>query len=262
MLDLANILLNKLGVYPDALMINSTGAATADGSELIAELFNDQMVGINQAYMEHAGLVPNGVTEAQGLSQMITAMQKGFNVGPGFPVLWWGNQDPSVTGHRFFLCQGQGVLVSSAPEMAAQVYVGDGNNGTAQAAGAPFFKSSLADGSNPVDGGAFIILPNALGRALRGFDPGALVDPDGASRLLGDNQIDKGQGHKHTMNTRINSTAGGSTDGNLTMPDSSGTNITSIQLVNNTITDGTNGTPRIGTETVMANINVHIGIAF
>jgi len=167
MKDWAAVQAFKSGVFPDVLAINSTGAATQDGTEYIAEQINNGMFGPTQAMMDYAAGgtnpdvgtvgVPNGVTEAAGFSQLIEAMHKGFGIGPGVYKPYGKFLDPSVTGDRILLLSGQGVLIASFPELVAATYVGDGNNPTA-----PFFyKSVLADGLTRDTAGPFFILPES-----------------------------------------------------------------------------------------------------
>lgn len=206
MIDLGTVYSNTViaSVFPNVLAKNATGAGLTDGTEFIAAgLNNGPEFGFMQAIMDYGAGgtnaptgtvgVPNGVSDAAGVSQIIQAIEKGFSVGPGKLVGWFLDDDPSVSLDRTLLLQGQGILVATYPDLTAAVYVGDGNNVAAQAVGAAFYKSSLADGSDPIDGGIFLILPEGRGYALRGLDLAASVDPDGAARLLGDNQVDAGQ---------------------------------------------------------------------
>lgn len=204
MIDLSNVYTNVTGSGLAVVPQNATGAGLTDGTEFVAAgLANGPEFGFMQAIMDYGSGgtnaptgtvgIPNGVSDGLGVSQIIEAMQRGLAVGPGKMVGWWLNDDPSVTLDRVLLLQGQGVLVATYPDLTAEVYVGDGNNVAAQAVGAGFFKSSTADGLNPIDGGAYLILPESRGYALRGLDLAASVDPDGATRLLGDNQVDAGQ---------------------------------------------------------------------
>jgi len=156
MKDWAAVQTFKSGVFPDVLAINSTGAATQDGTEYIAEQINNGMFGWMQDFMDYAGLTPDGVTEAAGVSQLRTAIQLGNGIGPGLRAPWSKFDDPSVTGDRVLLLSNQGVLIASFGDLVSATYVGDGNNATA-----PFFyKSVLADGVTRDTSGPFFILPN------------------------------------------------------------------------------------------------------
>jgi len=183
---------NTTGIFPDTEAINSTGPSTGDGTPLIAPWLND-LWGAFQAMLDYAGLTPDGVTEAPGTSQILEAIQLGMGVGPGEGVQWWRNQDPAVSGHRVLLLQGQGLLRANYPDLDAAVYVGDGNNATAGA----FWRAANADGSSRNIAGVYLILPDTRGRVPRGMDTGALRDPGGATRTLGDGQADTAQQHLH-----------------------------------------------------------------
>lgn len=190
MIAIENVNTFVTGVFPDAEADNSTGAATQDGFEFIAEYINNSIIGPQQAIMDYAGLTPDGVTEAAGASQMIEAWGKAFGVGPGRGVTWWLDDGPAVTGDRVLLLTGQGVLIASYVELDAVVYVGDGNNAAVEAGGGFFYRSSDAGGATPDIAGPYLQLPDLRGYALRGLDVAAAVDPDGASRFLGDVQLD------------------------------------------------------------------------
>lgn len=157
MKDWAAVQTFKSGIFPDVLAINSTGAATQDGTEYIAEQINNGVFGWMQDLMDYASLAPDGVIEAAGTAQIREAIQLGNAVGPGLYVQWGKFDDPSVTGDRVLLLSGQGVLIASFTDLVAASYVGDGNNATA-----PFFyKADAADGLVRDTAGPFFILPNA-----------------------------------------------------------------------------------------------------
>ena len=193
MIAIENVNTFVTGVFPDAEADNSTGAATQDGFEFIAEYINNSIIGPQQAIMDYAGLTPDGVTEAAGASQMIEAWGKAFGVGPGRGVTWWLDDGPAVTGDRVLLLIGQGILIASYVDLDAVVYVGDGNNAAVAAGGGFFYRSSDAGGATPDIAGPYLQLPDLRGYALRGLDVAAAVDPDGASRFLGDVQADAAQ---------------------------------------------------------------------
>lgn len=159
MKDWATVFANYSGVYPNVLAVDSSGAATPDGTEFIAAGINNWQMGVSQALMSYAGLTPDGVTEAAGACQMIEAIQKGNGIGPGKYVQWGLYDDPSVTGDRVILLAEQGVLVASYPDLSAAVYVGDANNAAVAAAGGKFYKSSDAAGTTPNTAGPYIQLP-------------------------------------------------------------------------------------------------------
>lgn len=159
MIDWASVVTYFSGTYPDVLAINSSGAATQDGTEWIAELINNGIFGPSQAILDYANLTPDGVTEAAGASQIIEAIQKGNAVGPGMYVQRAINDTPAVYGDRVLILAEQGVLIASYPELDAATYVGDANNTTVASAGGKFYRSSDAGGSTPNIAGPYLQLP-------------------------------------------------------------------------------------------------------
>ncbi|NIA28348.1 MAG: hypothetical protein GWP06_00370 [Actinobacteria bacterium] len=162
---------NVSGTFPNALMIDASGAGLTDGSEFAALPLNDGWEPFSQAVMSYASGVqlqnsptggvgvPNGVADAVGVSQMLEAIQKSIGNGPG-NMAWWGNElDPSVTGDRILLLAEQGVLIAVYPGLDAANYVGDGNNMAVAAAGGKFYRSSDAGGVTPNIAGPYIQLP-------------------------------------------------------------------------------------------------------
>lgn len=204
-----SIITNVTGSFPTATAKNSTGAATTDGSEFVAGYINNFVVGIAQAVMNYAGLTPDGVIEADGASQYIEAMQKGAALLPGLVMEWNLNVDPAAIGFRGLLLSGQGVLRANIPELDANNYVGDGNNAAVAAAGGAYFRADNADGSSPAIDGIYLILPESRGYAPRGLDVAASIDPQGASRKLGDNQTHDVISHDHDLSCEGNSGTSG-----------------------------------------------------
>ena len=254
MQDLATILTYYSGTYPDVLAIDSTGAATQDGTEIIAALLNNISFGPLQALMDYAGLTPDGVTEAAGTAQFLEAIEKGFGVGPGKLVGWFIDDTPTVTGDRVLLLQGQGVLVNSYLELDAKVYVGDANNAAVAAGGGFFYRSSDAAGTTPNIAGPYLQLPDARGYVFRGLDVAAAVDPGGASRFLGDVQLDAMQGHIHNSTGAtfiVGAVAGAGLNYNF-----------GTATISSPVTDGVNGAPRTASESRGANRSVHWGITY
>jgi hypothetical protein len=245
----------KSGTFPDVIAVDSSGAATPDGTEYIAAQINNGIFGWMQALMEYAGLTPDGVIEAAGGgSQILEALIKGFGVGPGKLVGWFLDDDPSVTGDRVLLLQGQGILHASYPELLAAVYVGDAANAAVAAGGGKFYKSSDAAGTVPdtTATGVYLQLPEARGYALRGFDPSATVDPDGASRFLGDNQTDLFESHGHNVQPMDIAGVGGATARLQYYETSTGKPLSQLPLA---ISNG-------GSETRMTNLSIKFGITY
>ncbi len=240
--------------FPDTAAINATGPSATDGTEFVKLMVDDEW-GARQALMNHAGLVPDGVTEADGTSQFLEALQL-IGPGPGIGTEWLFDSDPAVTGHRCLLRQGQGILIASFPDLDAAVYVGDGNNATVHAGGGKFYRASDAAGTTPNIAGPYLILDDARGVVARGLDTAAAIDPDGASRFLGDIQVDAFQGHKHQTPSGLFSEdaetglAAGAAD----------RIIAGIGDTMTVVSDGVNGTPRDASETRMANRSTNFAI--
>jgi len=188
-----NTILNYSGTFPNSLAIDASGAGLTDGSEFTAAYINNFVFGISQAVLDYSGVTPNGVAEAAGASQFIEGMQKGAGLLPGLVMEWNLAVDPAAIGFRGLLLSGQGVLRANYPELDTNNYVGDGNNAAVAAAGGAYFRADNSDGSSPNIAGVYLILPESRGYAPRGLDVAASVDPQGASRVLGDNQIDASQ---------------------------------------------------------------------
>ncbi len=253
--DLYSTHANDGTIYPNTSAINSSGPSATDGTELIAVGFNNYQSGRQQALLNYAGLTPTGVVESNTISQELEAIGKGFAVGPGFGVEWWLADDPSVTGHRVLLLAGQGIAIASYPELTAAVYVGDANNAAVAAGGGFFYKSTDSAGATPSTSGTYLQLPDARGYALRGLDVAASVDPDGASRFLGDVQGTSIQGHAHEFNkTPINAAGSGSLN-----VYSSATNSTS-QVFG--VIDYSSGAVTVSTESRMVNVSTNFGITY
>ena len=173
MIDWAAVVVNSAGAFPDVLAINSTGAATPDGTEFIAGGINNWQFGVSQALMDWAAGtqgnsalsaapgVPDGVTEAAGASQILEAIQKGHGIGPGKYVQWGLNDDPSVTGDRVLLLSEQGVLRATYADLNDAVWVpgNDVAQAAAKAAGAKFWSSDDAAGTTGVELGPWLQLP-------------------------------------------------------------------------------------------------------
>jgi hypothetical protein len=97
-------------------------------------------------------------------------------------------------------------------------------------------------------------LPDLRGAFLRGLNEGrndGQEDPDGGERTIGDYQGDQFQGHYHDLGSGRESETG---QGYITAGTGSTQGITDAY---NPITDGTNGTPRYGSETRPKNVAVY-----
>jgi len=238
--------------FPNTAAVNASGAGATDGTEFV-KIFVDDIWGARQALMNYAGLSPDTVTESASASQALDALLL-IAGGPGEVVQYMKNSDPSVSGDRVLLLNGQGVLKASYPELDAAVYVGDPNNPTASV----FYHADDAAGTIRNTAGVYLILPETRGYAPRGLDTAASVDPDGASRDLGHLQADAFQGHWHEYNASASLQTGASSgrvQAGLATLGSGG--------VRSPIVDDLgNGTPRTDSETRMTNFATTFGIRY
>jgi hypothetical protein len=74
-------------------------------------------------------------------------------------------------------------------------YVGDPDNPTASA----FYHADDAAGTIRNTTGIYLILPDERGYFLRGLDTSGTIDPQGATRDIGDTQDDDIEAHKHDI---------------------------------------------------------------
>jgi microcystin-dependent protein len=95
------------------------------------------------------------------------------------------------------------------------------------------------------------VVPNMLGRTLRGLDAAGTVDPDGAGRSLGDTQEDAFQGHEHEFQRSTGSY--GYTGDQYVSPARSYPNFTT----SNILEKSGYGAPRYEDETRMKNVAVN-----
>lgn len=188
MIDISAVFAEFNGSFPNFVGKNATGAGATDGTEYIAAMIDNWAWGWQQALFDYEGFTPDGVTESAGASQIVDAMNN--MIPPGMVAEWNINVDPATLGARYLLLNGQGILRANYPLLDANVYVGDGNNAAVAAAGGAYYRADDAAGTTPNIAGAYLILPESRGYTTRGLDSAASVDPDGASRYLGDNQID------------------------------------------------------------------------
>ncbi len=213
-------------------------------------------------------LLQSNVDKRATIQQIIDAISnKILPAGYILPAAW--NNDPASLGIRALPLIGQGVLRTSYSQLDTNVYCGDGSNATATS----FYHADDINGTIRNPSGTYLILTDSRGMGIRGFDSTGTVDPDGASRDLGSSQIDKFQGHNPSV--KITASAGlADLDTASTFArycqGPSGENLyygaTSHQLTNNNLmglgTNGVNGTPRTGMETVMKNLAFNYMITY
>jgi hypothetical protein len=262
---------NVNGVLGNYTAKNASGATAVDGTPYVAS-FIDDIWGPKQALMDLAGLTPNGVTESVSASQILDAMKKGFNLGAGYIIQYDKVNTPAVNGDRVLLLTGQGVLISNYGDLTTAMYVGDGNNATASA----YYKADDAAGTIRNIAGTYLILPDYRGVVPRGLDAAASIDPDGASRSLGGLQGDtfqQFQAGANADNTGAREYWLTAEDRDETNQFASGTNASPIISRTSAAgqgsvravipkNDGTNGDPRMSTETRMYNVATTFGITY
>jgi hypothetical protein len=264
MKDYAAALINTSGAYPNVIAVNVSAPGAGDGTEFVAALVND-IWGRAQALMTYAGLTPDGVTEAAGTAQFLTALSKGYGIGPGIGVTYWKSGTPAANGDRVLLFQGQVILMSSYPLLAAAVYVGDANNPTAPA----FYKTSDAGGTTRDTAGLYMVLPDARGLGLKMIGNATInARTKTGPTALGEKQEDQGQGHWHFIGEELNPTTKygmtTTTGGSVHRVSEGGANGNdNLRFIAAAIeTDGTNGTPRIGANVRDSSLGTNFGITY
>lgn len=198
---------NIVGTWPSVEGKNVSAPALFDGTAF-NKTFIDDLWGFNQALMLYANdMRPSGISETATVSQRLEAMKHAFGA-PGEGVIWWGNEDPAVKGHRILLCEGQTVLIADYPELVEACYVGDANNNDANwfLCNGVFMKWS--DPSAPQPGithyinnaGPYFKLPDARGRFLRDLSNGSGDNPEQSGmKLPGYIQAARSLSHQHWL---------------------------------------------------------------
>jgi hypothetical protein len=252
-IDYAATFTNFTGAFPNIEAQNVSAPGAGDGTEFVAALVND-IWGRAQALLDYAGLTPDGVQEAPDTAQILTALSKGYGIGPGIGVIYWKNGTPAANGDRVILLQGQVIEISSYPLLAAAVYVGDANNGTAPA----FYKTSDAGGTTRSTSGTYMVMPDTRAVSLKGVGNQTIntrvkTGPVSVGSIIEDTM----QGHKHDITIYTTNLGGGTTIGTAQE-----TPYTSTSEFSGPTTDGTNGTPRTGTQTQDCTIGTNFGITY
>lgn len=193
-IDFATIAFNT-GAYPAVVSTNESVAGAKDGTPF-TKIWIDDYMGFGQAIMYEGGYVaPSGSSEVYNASERLTGLKR-ICGHPGEVIGWMGTAtDPSASNIRLLPLNGQGVLVATYADLNTFCWVGSGLNATASA----FYRASDAAGLTRAVGGAYLILPDCRGVALRGLDTAAARDPDGASRDIGNFQQDTIIDHKHAI---------------------------------------------------------------
>lgn len=185
--------------YPYGSAQNITTAGDGTGSPWEKQVLND-LLGMQQELLDLAGKVPSGSADVVGTSQYVDSI-RAISGHPGVCVPLFLNAAPSTFDLRILLLDGTTVLASNYVDLVDATYVGNGANSAAHAAGAGFVKTSDSGGATPDTAGPYFLLPDMRGQFLRGKDSAGAIDPDGATRYLGDIQADAIQRHNHQLTT-------------------------------------------------------------
>ncbi len=252
MIDYAAVFTNFSGAFPNTQAINVSAPGAGDGTEFVAALVND-IWGRAQALLDYAGLTPDGVTEAPDTAQVLTAIGRGFGVGPGFGVTYWKTGTPAANGDRVLLLQGQVVLIADYPLLVAATYVGDGNNATA----ASFYKVAN-DGVTRDTAGTKFVLPDSRAVSLKGTGNQTINTRVKSGPAFGAVEEDQFQGHYHNLYYE----SWGVTNGGTNLVRNGTNGLLAATMVKAAITDGTNGTPRIDSTTRDNTLGTNHGICY
>lgn len=271
MIDYSAVFTNYTGVFPNLEAVNVSAPGAGDGTEFVAALVND-IWGRAQALLDYAGLSPDGVQEAPDTAQMLTALSKGYGIGPGIGVIYWKNGTPAANGDRVILLQGQVISIASYPLLAAAVYVGDASNATAPA----FYKTSDSGGTTRSTAGTYMVMPDTRAVSLKGVGNQTIntrVKTGPAS--LGSVIEDTLQGHWNDIYAQgsaakllagfadgagVTGSAGTFYRPNVALLANDGNDL--LLQGQTIITDGTNGTPRTGAQTQDCTIGTNFGITY
>jgi hypothetical protein len=256
MIDYLASFVNTDGVaFPDTQAVNVTAPGAGDGTEFVELLVND-IWGRAQALLNYAGMTPDGVTEADGTAQFLTALARGYGIGPGMGVTYWKNGTPAANGDRVLLLQGQVISIASYALLVAACYVGDPSNPTAPA----FYKTSDAGGTTRDTAGGFFVLPDTRALVLKGAGNQTINTRVKSGPAFGAVEEDRMQGHWHNYYYRDTGyTSGGVVGDGLGFVIDSGP---LLDRVKGAITDGTNGDPRTGATTRDCSIGTNHGITY
>lgn len=259
MIDYLASFVNTDGVaFPDTQAVNVTAPGAGDGTEFVELLVND-IWGRAQALLNYAGMTPDGVTEADGTAQFLTALARGYGIGPGMGVVYWKNGTPAANGDRVLLLQGQVISIASYALLVAACYVGDPSNPTAPA----FYKTSDAGGTTRDTAGGFFVLPDTRAVVLKGAGNQTINTRVKSGPAFGAVEEDQGQGWQ-------GGNAGGTFLNFTTSPGPAVAEKIFIKVGAYTahadgiypVSDGTHGDPRTGATTRDCSIGTNHGITY
>jgi hypothetical protein len=254
MIDYGVTFTNYTGTFPNYQAVNVSAPGIGDGTEFVAALVND-IWGRAQALLDYAGLSPDGVQEAPNTAQILTALSKGYGIGPGIGVIYWKNGTPAANGDRVILLQGQVIPIANYPLLAAAVYVGDANNAAAPA----FYKTSDAGGTIRSTSGTYMKLPDTRAVSLKGVGNQTINTRVKTGPAFGAVQEDQMQGFDILLEGGAGTTRGLGIAVGIMGGNEVSTDMTSFSSV---VTDGTNGEPRTGATTRDCTIGTNFGITY
>lgn len=179
--------------YPYGVPRNVTTPGDGTGTPWEEDLIKD-IFGLQQELLSKAGITPSGNPDQVGTSQYLDAIRRAGGY-PGKIDVFALNDDPDTFGIRALVLDGSGVLRATYSDLDTAVYCGNTANPTADA----FYRADNANGTSRNTAGAYLILPDCRGKFIRGYDPTAVTDPSGASRLRGSNQAWAALDHMHEL---------------------------------------------------------------
>lgn len=228
--------------YPQGSFKNRTAPGAKDGSYLEKDWANDKE-GFFQSLLSGAGIAPNGDIDQVGSSQYYTAMLKILAsaqdpwalqpIGVPIPIYFDGaTQVPPIpsSGYRY-------IKLTAADSYNSGVLTGEAVSGSSPLIIAT---ATINLAGSPING-LSVNLINTERRFLRG----------GAVRTVEQDTI---QGHSHQVNSRLANLSESSN--NPVLSNNPSTQVLTNIVAGTIVTDGINGTPRIGNETKSKNIGV------
>lgn len=182
--------------YPYGSAQNITTPGDGTGTPFVADLVDDWF-GFQQELVQRAGITPSGNPDHAADSDVYDALRRASGY-PGMVITTCCQSDPATLGVRALVLDGSTVAIASYADLVSSTYVGDANNGdTLYATG--FYKTSDTPGTIRSTSGAYFVLPDFRGYFLRGLDPLAAIDPNGASRFCGSYQTALIATHTHQI---------------------------------------------------------------
>jgi hypothetical protein len=270
---LASFTNTDLVAFPNTQAVNVSAPGAGDGTEFVALMVND-IWGRAQALMDYASLTPDGVTEVPDTAQILDAIPKGFGIGPGCGVIYWKNDTPAALGDRVLLLQGQVILIADYQRLVDTTYIGDVNNADTDYTG--FYKTSDAGGTTRSTAGTYFVLPDTRGLSLKNIGD-AVVNTRTKTGPVKLTELQEDAGQAWQLGASADDTGARDywgTTGARDTYNGSGPNATFTALYMGTtgtqgsakklygVNDGTNGTPRTGTNTRDSVIGTNFGITY